>query len=127
MNSLTKELFFGSSAQLYPENTLSSFTNLLPEQLNLESQWEVANSDLSYPSMYQKVTEGKLMFLDESFSKSSETYYLEPSLYLSNTEIVAALNTLVQELHNHSESYNNKSVSKNAKSWNLPWIWSCIL
>ena len=42
MESFTIELVSNASAQLFPDNTLSSFTNFLPEQLNLDRQWEVA-------------------------------------------------------------------------------------
>ena len=65
MESFTIELVSNASAQLFPDNTLSSFTNFLPEQLNLDGQWEVAISEISYPSMYQNVTEGKFMFFDK--------------------------------------------------------------
>ena len=54
--------------------------------------------------MYQKVTEGKFTFFDKKLSKSSEFYYLEPDLYPSNTDIVEAMNTLIQGRHNHSEN-----------------------
>ena len=93
-----------ASAQLFPDNTLSSLTNVLPKQLNLEGQWEVAISETSYTSMYQNVTEGKFMFFDNNFSKSSEFYYLEPRLYPSITDIVEVMNILFQERHNHSEN-----------------------
>ena len=36
------ELVSNACAQISPDNTLSSVTNFLPEQLNLEVQWEVA-------------------------------------------------------------------------------------
>ena len=98
------ELVSNASAQLFPDNTLSSFTNFLPEQLNLDGQWEVAISQISYPSRYQNVTEGKFMFFDEKLSKSSEFYYLELSLYPSITDIVEAMNILIQERHNYSEN-----------------------
>ena len=62
MESFTIELVSNASAQLFPDNTLSSFTNFLPEQLKLDCQWEVAISEISYPSMYQNVTEGKIVF-----------------------------------------------------------------
>ena len=91
---------------------LAFFTNFLPEQLNLEGQWEVAISEISYPSMYQNVTEGKFMFCDEKLSKSSEFYYLEPGLYPSITDIVEAMNTLIQERHNHSENCITVKVSR---------------
>ena len=70
MESFTIELVSNASAQLFPDNTLSSFTNFLPEKLNLEGQWEVALSEISYPSMYQNVTDREIMFFDKKLSKS---------------------------------------------------------
>ena len=71
MESFTIELVLYASAQ-FPDNTLNSFANFLPEQLNLECQGEVAFSEISYPSMYPNVTEEKFMFFDKKFSTSSE-------------------------------------------------------
>ena len=65
MNSCTIELAADASGELFPDNTLSYFTNFLPEQLNLEEQWEVAISEISYPSTYQNMTEGKFKFFEE--------------------------------------------------------------
>ena len=47
MESFRRELVSNASAQLLPDNTLSSFANFLPEQLQLEGQWEVAVSEIS--------------------------------------------------------------------------------
>ena len=104
MDSFTIELVSNASGELFPDNTLSSFTNFSPEQVNLEGQWEVAISETSYPSMYQNITEGYLKFFDEKFSKSTSTYNLEPGLYTSITDIVEAMNTLTQERNNHSQT-----------------------
>ena len=104
MESFTIELVSNASAQLFLDNTLSSFTNFLPEQLNLDVQSEVAISETFYPSMYQNVTEGKFMFFHKKRSKSSEFYNLEPGFYPSITDIVEAMNILIQERHNHSEN-----------------------
>ena len=112
MESFTIELVSKGSAQLFPDNILSSFTNFLPEQLNLDGQWEVEISEISYPSMYQNVTEGKFMFLDKELSKPSEFFYLEPGLYPSVTDIVEAMNILIQERHNHSENCIKVKVSR---------------
>ena len=103
MESFTVEFVSNASAQLFPDNTLSSFTIFLPEQLNLEGQWEVATSEISYPSMYQNVTQGKFMFFDKKLSESSEIFYLEPGLYPYFTDIVEALKTFVRESHKHRE------------------------
>ena len=83
---------------------LAFLTNFLPEQLNLDGQWEFAISEISYPSRYQNVTDGKFMFFDKKVSKSFEFYYLEPGLYTSIKDIVEVMNILIQERHNHSEN-----------------------
>ena len=44
------------------------------------------------------------MSFDKKLSKSSEFFYLEPGLYQSITDIVEAMNILIQERHNHSEN-----------------------
>ena len=66
MDSFTIELVSNASSELFPDNTLSSFTNFLPDQVNLEGQWEVAISEISYPSMYQNNTDEKF-FLRRNF------------------------------------------------------------
>ena len=104
MESFTIELVSNASEELFPDNTLSSFSNFLPEQLNLEGQWELAISEISYPSMYQNITEGKFKFFDEKLSKSTSTYSLEPGLYTSITDIVEVMNRLIQERNNHNET-----------------------
>ena len=111
MNLFTLELVSKESAEPFPDKTLSSSKNFLPEQPNLESQLEVAISALSYPSMYQNVRERKLMFFDKKFSKSSDFYYVEPGLYLSIKDIVEDMNTLIQEIHKHSEKCITAKVS----------------
>ena len=65
---------------------------------------EVAVSEISYPSMYQNITEGKFKFFDEKLSKSTTTYNLEPGLYISITDFVEAMNMLIQERNNHNET-----------------------
>ena len=111
MESFTIELDSIASTQLFPDKTLSSFTNFLTEELNLEGQWEVANSETSYPSKYQNVT-GKEYVSYQKLSKSSDSYYLEPGLYPSVTDIVEALNTPIQERHNNSKNCSTKKVSR---------------
>ena len=120
MESFTIELVSIASAQLFPDKTLRSFTNFLPEQLNLECQWEVAISEIPYPLRYQNVTEGKFMFFDKKFSKSSEFYCLEPGLYPTFTDIVEAVNT--QERHNHSENCITVKVSRRTQKVEIYFI-----
>ena len=112
MDSITIDLVSSASGELFPDNTLSSYTNFLPEQVNLERQWEVAISETSYPSMYQNITEGKFMFFNKKLSKSTSTYSIEPGLYTSITDIVEAMNTLIQERNNYNETCITVKVSR---------------
>ena len=112
MESLTIEFVSNASGELFPDNALSFFTNFLLEQLNLEGQGKVAISEKSYPSMYQKITEGKFKLFDEKLSKSKSTYNLEPGLYTSITDIVQAMNRLIQERINHNEACITVTVSR---------------
>ena len=61
--------------------------------------------------MYQNITEGIFKFFDEKFSKSTSTYNLEPGLYTSITDIVEAMNRLIQERNNHNETCITVKVS----------------
>ena len=120
MDSFPIMLVSNASGELFPNNTLSSFTNFLPEQVNFQGQREIANSELSYPSMYQNITEGKSKSFDENLSKCTSTYNLEPGLYHSITDIVEAMSTLIQGKNNHNERnlHNSQGFSQNAKSCN---------
>ena len=112
MESFTTEFVSNASAELFRGNTLSFFTNFIPEQLNLDGQWQVRISEISCPSTYQNVTERKFMFFDKKLSKSSELYHLEPGLYPSITHLGEAMNILTQERHNHSENCIKVEVSR---------------
>ena len=112
MDSFTIESVSNASGELSPDNTFSSFTKFLPEQVNLEGQWEVTISEISYPSLYQNITGGYFKFFDEKLSKSTSTYSIEPGLYNSITDIVEAMDTLIQERNNHDETCITVNVSR---------------
>ena len=52
------------------------------------------------------------MFFDKKRSKLSNFYYLERCLYPYFADIVEAMNTLIQERHNHSENCFTSRVSR---------------
>ena len=104
MDSFATELVSNGSGELFTDKTLSSFTIFLPEQVNLEGQWEVAISEISHPSLYQNITEGYFKFFDKKFPKSTSTHNLEPGLYTSITDIVEAVNTLIQDRNSHNQT-----------------------
>ena len=116
MDSFTIELVSNASGELFPDKTLSSSENLLPEQGNLEGQWEVAISEISYPSMYQNLTDGGSKFFDKKLSKSTSSYSIELAHYTSITDIVEAMNTLIQEEQPQRNLHNSQGFSQNTKS-----------
>ena len=97
----TIELVFNAFLNCYPNNSLSSFTNFLAEQIHLKGGWEVAISEVSYPSMYQNVTEVKFTFMDGRESPEEkrmiQPMHIEPGLYPSIVDIVKALNDKVRK------------------------------
>ena len=46
METSTVELHSSASSNLHPENSIPSFTNFLPNQINLYGKWEVALTDM---------------------------------------------------------------------------------
>ena len=105
----------------FSASTLSSFTNFLPKQLNLDGQWEVATSEISYPSIHQNVIGGKFMFFDKKLSKSSECHYLEPGLYPFHYVFCwSHEHSHLRKTQSQRKLYHRWSVSRNAKSWDLP-------
>ena len=52
------------------------------------------------------------MFYDEKLSKTTEAYYLERGLHSSITDIVEAMNILIQERNNHSDTFITIKVSR---------------
>ena len=84
MDSFTIELVSNASGKFFRDNTLSSFTNFSPEQVNIEGQWEVAISEIFYLTMYQNKMEGNSSFLTRNFQNlrqptASNKVYTPPS------------------------------------------------
>ena len=61
MDNFIVELVSNASSSVYPDNTLASFTNFLPEQLYLDGDWEVALLEITYPALYNNITEGNFL------------------------------------------------------------------
>ena len=59
-----------------------------------------------------KYNGGEIQFFDERHSKSTSTYNLEPGLYTSITDIVEAMNRLIQVRNNHKETCIAVKVSR---------------
>ena len=122
MSSFTVELVSNASFDCYPNIKLSSFKIFLPEQINLDGEWEVAITERSYPSLYQNITEGKFFYLDEATPepKPSDYYTLHPGLYPSISDIVNEMNRKIQEREKYEKTpiklHVNKITQQNSLS-----------
>ena len=64
------------------------------------------------PINVPKHNRGKIKFFDAKLSKLTSTYNLETSLYTCITDIVEAMNRLIQERNNHNETCITFKVSR---------------
>ena len=106
MDNFIVELVSNASSSIYPDNTLASFTNFLPEQLYLDGDWEVALLEITYPALYNNITEGKFWYVPqrstskksnneetrEASNESYESVTILPGMYLSLDEIFQSMN-----------------------------------
>ena len=118
MDSFTIELVSNASLNCYPNNSLCSFKSYLQEQKHLKGEWEVAFSEVTYPSLYRNVTEEKLIFIDgrenpEEKSKI-QPMHIEPGLSPSIVDIDVAMNDKVRKrIGAQKYEYNGINVSEN--------------
>ena len=116
MDSFTIGLVSNASFYCYPNNSLGSFTSFLPEQIHLKGEWEVAISEISYPSLYQNVTEGQFTFIDGRESpeekRKIQPMHFEPGLYPSFDDTNIAMNDKVRKrIGAQKNEYNGIYVS----------------
>ena len=62
LRKFTINLVSNASMTTCPENTLSQFTTLLPQQLNLSGFWEVALVEIAWPAAIQNITYGQFKY-----------------------------------------------------------------
>ena len=102
MDEFEVYLVSNGSMQLYPSNTLSSFTNHLMEPLQLDGEWRVALSAITVPANVKNVTKSSFIAYtpvitadeengDEEYSYLREIYDIDPGLYENPDHILEAL------------------------------------
>ena len=91
MNSFTLELVSSASMNVYPQNAMSSFTNFLPEQINLEGDWEVALSEIAYPALYHNISDGRFRYKQNENDTDLEIMEIPAGLYHSLADILLSM------------------------------------
>ena len=81
MNSFYIELVSNASSQVYPQNAMASFTNFLPDKIELDGSWEVALVEVSYPGICYNIEGGLMTFhYDEKFK---HVFAIPPAVFNS--------------------------------------------
>lgn len=93
MNSFTVELVSNASCRYFPTNSLSSFTNVFPESFDLEGEWEVALTEMSFPNMYQNITNGNYFL---RYPDGNAYFTLRSGRYSSVQEVIDEMNFQVE-------------------------------
>ncbi len=81
MESMIIEVVSNASMDVYPQNSLSSFSNFLPEQINLEDNWEVALMEISYPAIFMNITEGRFRYKERERDGAIGDIQIPPGLH----------------------------------------------
>lgn len=90
----TLYLVSNGSMSIFPENTLSAFTNLLAEPLSLQGEWRVALSEINTPSTMKNVSKTEFIRLEalyfgEAIGWSTEGIYtIEAGVYHNVSELL---------------------------------------
>lgn len=111
MTSFSIELVSNASMNVFPNNTLASFTNVFPEEISLDSDWEVCLSEITYPCFYYNIKDGHFEFdadtRDELTPWRKYKYKIDAGMYSSLSEIANAMNSKIMV-------YNNLKIDKNS-------------
>ena len=100
MNSFYLELVSNAYSQVYPQNTMASFTNFLPDKIELDGSCEVALVEVSYPGICYNIEGGLITFhYDEKFK---HVLTIPPAVSNSMDEFVKNLTDIPKKAGHHN-------------------------
>ena len=87
-----------ASSQVYPQNTMASFTNFLPDKIELDGSWEVALVEVSYPGICYNIERG--LTTSHYDEKLKNVFAIPPAVFNSMDEFANRLtDTLKKARH----------------------------
>ena len=117
METFSVELHSAALSELYPQNTFDSFTIFLPNQINLEGEWEVALVEICFPLKFCNLTEGSFGISVTKVWKviGSEIYKLSPGYYptksfVSSMETKVVADSRFRNLHKMKTKFVLQSI-----------------
>lgn len=100
MKHFTINLVSNASTQYYPNNKLSSFRTVLPLEngLQLDGKWEVALSEIVFPTQVKNITDGAYTYRNRS-GDDYKTERIPAGVYHSVNDVIMAIKRQVDVHH----------------------------
>ena len=106
-----------ASSQAYPQNTIASFTNFLPDKNELDGSWEVALVEVSYAGIYYNIEGGLMTFhYDEKFK---HVFAIQPAVFNSMDEFAISLTDILKKARHPKNLDPQFSINIDKKSGRL--------
>ena len=91
------ELSTNASKNIYSDNTLASFITAMPAGVVWDGSWEVALSEVVYPSTFNNVVEGKFDFYWPRKKKWAQGCEIAAGRYQTVSEILLVIEQAIKE------------------------------
>ena len=65
--SFTITLVSSASMNVFTDNTLANFKNLLSEEINLQGEWRVAVTEITFPTQIKNVTDNNIVYYKKNW------------------------------------------------------------
>ena len=131
MDSFTVELVSKASEEIFPNNTLSSFTNFLPEEVNLEGQWELVILEKNLPIIVPKSDGGKIQVFGRKFFKIYVSLHSKTwSIHVHHRHCGSHEYAHSREKQPQRNLHNSQGFWQNSKTCSCAckqYLWSCFL
>ena len=60
-------LVSSASSNVFKDNTLANFKNLLSEEVNLQGEWRVAVTQITFPTLIKKITDSNIVYYEKDW------------------------------------------------------------
>ena len=107
------ELVSNASSQVYPQKTMASFNNFLPDKIEVDGSWEVELVEVSYPGICYS-NEGGLMIIhyDENFK---HVFAIEPPVLKFMDEFAKSRTDILKKVRHPKNLDPQFSININKK------------
>lgn len=118
------DLYSNASLEFFPENTLSTFKNHLPNSIPLEGTYYVGLTEIVLPNNLDIISEGRIYLISKAASKlqrSRNTVETQSPPYQKHSQVIKQKPSYSLTGSNTSKPEKAK---KTSRKWPTRWRWS---